>query len=82
MMPLLSVRISNPQRVIWEGEAEWISSENTQGAFDVLPMHANFITIITNKEIRVKTREKILTYTYPQSILYAHNNKVSVYTNI
>lgn len=82
MMPLLSVRISNPQRVIWEGEAEWVSSENTQGPFDVLPMHANFITIISNNEIRVKTKEKILAYTYPQSILYAHNNKVSVYTNI
>ena len=45
------IRISNPHEVVWEGTATALSSENSQGKFDVLSQHANFITIIKEKPI-------------------------------
>jgi F-type H+-transporting ATPase subunit epsilon len=78
----LRVKITSPQKVIWEGQADSVSSENTNGPFDILPMHANFITIIENKPIKVSVSGKIEEYSYPRSVLFTQNNTVLIYTNI
>jgi len=82
MADLLHVRINSPGELLWEGDAQWVSSENTQGPFDILPFHANFVSIIENKAIKIKTAEKTLQYDFPHSVIYAHTNKVFIYTNI
>lgn len=69
--------------MLFEGEAEWVSSENTEGPFDILYMHANFVTLIENKPIKIKLRDgKVQEFAYKQSVVYAHNNVVSIYTNL
>lgn len=82
MNQLITVKVNSPERVIWEGPAKWVSSINSDGPFDILPFHANFITIIENKPIRVKTQDQIIEYVFPYSIVYAHNNLVNIYTNL
>jgi F0F1-type ATP synthase epsilon subunit len=82
MSDLIHVRINSPQKIIWEGDAEWVSSENSQGPFDILPMHANFVSIIENKDIKVKTANGVETYTFPRSVIYAHSNQVKIFTNL
>jgi F0F1-type ATP synthase epsilon subunit len=81
-IPKLYVSIKSVDKAIWEGEADWVSSENSHGPFDILPMHANFISIVENKIIKIKTAQKVETFTFPHSIIYAHENKVFVYTNL
>ncbi len=78
----LTVKINSPEKVIWEGVAESISSINTQGPFDILPFHANFITIIENKSIKIKTDKGIKEYSFPHAVVYSHNNQVFIYVNI
>jgi len=78
----LRVKITSPQKVIWEGTANWVSSENSAGKFDILPMHANFITIIEGKPIKIKTDTGVMDYSYPRSVLFTQNNTVLIYTNI
>jgi F0F1-type ATP synthase epsilon subunit len=82
MADQLHVRINSPEKIIWEGDAEWVSSENSQGPFDILPMHANFVSIIEKHDIRVKTAEGEVKYTFPYSVIYAHSNQVKIYTNL
>ncbi len=79
---LLHVRINSPDKVIWEGEAESVSSINSQGPFDVLPYHANFITIVENKPLRIKTEKEKVEFTYQRAIIYIHSNTVSIYVNL
>ncbi len=57
--PVLKVKIRDTQNIVFEGEAERISSFNEVGRFDVFPMHANFISIIT-KEITVYHNQKLV----------------------
>lgn len=78
----LHVRISSPDKMIWEGEAKSVSSVNSDGPFDILPLHTNFITIIDNTPIRVNTGDDIQDYTFPHSVIYAHENTVLVFTNL
>lgn len=78
----LKVRIHSPNNVIWEGEVEWLSSNNSQGPFDILPLHSNFITIIENQPIRMKTAEGIKEHIFPSAILYTYRNTIRIYTNV
>jgi F0F1-type ATP synthase epsilon subunit len=81
-MNTLKVIISSPDKIIWEGPADSVSSVNSQGPFDILPMHSNFISIIEGKPITVKTGTQAKEYSFPRSVIYTHNNTVKIYTNL
>jgi len=79
---MLSVKVSTAEKVIWEGEAESVSSYNTQGSFDILPKHANFVTIVRQKPIiiRRKNFEKILSFNV--AVIHTHDSIVRIYADI
>jgi len=81
IMDKLKVRISSPAKVIWEGDAFSVSSKNSQGKFDVLPHHANFLTIVENQPLKIsnKKRQVLQEFRFPRSLIYNRNNKVSIY---
>ncbi len=79
---LLHVRINTPEKLLWEGDARSVSSKNVDGPFDILPMHANFITIVENEKIFVRTASETKDFSFPHSVIYAHANAVNIYTNI
>lgn len=79
----LHIRILSPQQLILDTEANSVSSKNLQGPFDILPQHANFLTVIENQPIVVRVpKQKPLTFKFPLAIIYATNNQVNVYTYI
>ena len=43
---LLTVTVQTPKGVEFSGSAAAITSKNKKGKFDVLPYHANFISVI------------------------------------
>jgi hypothetical protein len=55
---VLNVKIFSPTQTIFEGEAVSISSVNSMGKFDILPFHANFITLVQKTPIIVRTKKK------------------------
>lgn len=80
----IPVVITSPDEVIWQGEAASLSSTNSAGAFDVLPEHANFVTILQNNTPMVirTTDGKELTFTYKRAIVAVRSDKVRVYVDI
>lgn len=80
MSDLLKVKIFSPEKLVFEGSAKSVSSQNSSGVFDILPKHANFITIIENKPIQVRTEGKNTEFTFSKSILYVHQDAVSIYS--
>jgi F0F1-type ATP synthase epsilon subunit len=81
--PPLTVIINSPERLVWEGKAEYVSSENSQGPFDILPMHSNFISILEGKTIKVKpVGAAVVEYAFPRCVLYTHSNVVKIYAKI
>lgn len=45
----LFITIISPEATVFEGKIKAFSSINSDGPFDVLPQHTNFISIIKNK---------------------------------
>lgn len=82
-MQTLHVRILSPQQLILDTRAESVSSKNSQGPFDILPQHANFITLIENSPIviRVKDQQPLI-FKFPIAIMHIQENKVAIYTYI
>lgn len=54
----LTVKILSPTQTIFDGEAFSISSVNSLGKFDILPFHANFITLVQKAPIVLRVRKK------------------------
>lgn len=79
---LLNVLIQNPESVIFSGRALAVSSVNQKGAFDILPMHANFICMIKDSITIYMSREKITKIPLEKGILKVFENDVSVFLGI
>lgn len=80
---ILQVRIISPKQVVFAGEAVSISSKNSAGNFDILPEHANFLTLVTNCPIIIRQGKKQqLNFNFPLAIIYTSNNRVNIYTDI
>lgn len=80
---VLQVKITSPKEIIFQGEALSVSSKNSKGLFDVLPLHANFITLIENEPIVVrKANGESQSFSFPVAIIYTRDNRVDIYTDI
>lgn len=81
--PKLQIRITTPREVLFQGEAVSVSSANIDGAFDILPMHANFITFVQNQKFVLRLAEgQTKEFTLDFAIVYNKDNKVNIYTEI
>ncbi len=78
----LKVRVITLGELLWEGEALSLSAENTTGPFDVLPQHANLISILKDSPIVIKTDDDEISFSFSRSLLFAKENEVKVYADI
>ena len=78
----LSVRIVTPEAVVWEGSARSVSSKNSAGPFDVLPDHANMVTLIEREPIVVDTDAGEHRFEFSKAVIYVRESTVSVYADI
>lgn len=78
----LHVRIRDSQSVVFEGEADRISSYNEVGKFDVFPMHANFISIINQEIILYNGHEKIKELKIEQAVLKVKKDNAHIFLGI
>lgn len=79
----LQIRIVSPKQDIFSSPALSVSSVNSAGKFDILPQHANFITLVSNSPIIVRLPSgKNITFKFPLAVIYLTNNQVNIYTNL
>ena len=83
MNQYLHVRILSPQKTIFEGEVLSVSSRNSAGKFDILPEHANFMTLVENSPVIIqKTNKQKQTFNFPLALIYTAKDQVNIYTGI
>lgn len=75
----INIKITSPKEVVWEGSAIAISSVNSEGPFDVLPGHANFITLIKDKPIIIHKKGVDKKFKFKRAVLYNRNDKIVIY---
>ena len=81
-IPPITVKISTPTDVLWEGEAVSVSSVNSQGPFDILAQHANFVTLVQGEPISVKTELRERQYSFRNAVIHTSNNSIRIYGDV
>lgn len=82
MAETLFVTVRTRQNVLFEGEAKALTSYNERGVFDILPAHANFITLVTQALI-IYTREGVKReFPIEKGILEVEEDKVVIYLGV
>lgn len=79
---LLSVRVKNPESVIFEGKAVAITSVNKEGVFDIIAYHTNFISILKDFVTIQQSKDKKLTIPIQGGIMKVYGNNVYIYLGI
>jgi F0F1-type ATP synthase epsilon subunit len=81
-IPPLEVLARRRDKLVYQGQAAALSSVNLDGPFDILPEHANFITVIKDYLIihkPDKTDEKI---ELKNGVLHSADNRITIYLDI
>ena len=74
------LRVITPKETLFQGEAISVTSTNSEGKFDILAQHANFITLIEGKPIDVRLSDKrTVQFKFSQAIIYNYHNVVSIF---
>ena len=77
---ILNVHVVTPRRFLYQGFALSVSSRNSEGKFDILPEHANFITLVENQDITIKKPDNTsLVVKVHQAIIFNTENEVEIY---
>ena|SRR3989344_1909657 len=79
---LLHVKIQTPEGMVWEGNAQAVSSRNSVGPFDILPEHSNFITLIEAEPVTILTDSGSQDFAFKRAIISLQDNIVSIYADI
>ncbi|KKR71813.1 MAG: H+-transporting two-sector ATPase, epsilon subunit [Microgenomates group bacterium GW2011_GWC1_41_8] len=76
---MLTVTINTPEKIVWHGKADSVSSENSQGPFDILSQHANLITLVENKPILVRFGKREHRFDFKRCVIFTQNDYVACY---
>ena len=75
----IKVQVLNTDQMVFEGDVDRISSFNEVGAFDVYPMHANFISIIGKQLTLYNKHEKLKELTFEQAVMKVKQDSVQIF---
>jgi len=79
----MHVKIYAPFRTYFEGMARSLSAANKTGAFDVLPHHKNFMTLLVPCTITVRAADKQdYNLKVNRGVMHVKSDQVTVFLDI
>lgn len=80
MKGTIHLTIMSPHSVVWEGAVRSLSSENSEGPFDILPEHARFISLIHAHPVQVELLDGTeKEFRFESAVLAFENDEAKIY---
>jgi F-type H+-transporting ATPase subunit epsilon len=76
------IRFISPFETFFEGFAFSLSANDKNGPFDVLPGHNDFVGILTNGDVRIKSENGERSIGISKGIIHVYKNRVEVFANV
>lgn len=78
----LQVTIKSPQALVYQGKAVAVTLKNDKGDLDILPYHANFISLITEMVIIYETKDSQKRFPIEEGIVKIFEDTVEIFIGI
>lgn len=78
----IKLTVRNREKMVFEEEVKAISSINKRGVFDILPDHANFISLIKEYLVVHKADGAKHEIKIDNGILRVHENEIKIYIGL
>lgn len=78
----MQIKVYSPFKIYFDGEAFSISAESATGAFDILPKHHNFITLLTPCDLIIRTSKGDETINISGGIMHVKADDVVVFLDV
>lgn len=75
-------KVITPDKILFQGNALAISSKNQKGDFDIIPDHANFITVVMEKLVIVAADGSQKEYNFSTGIIHLYQGIAQIYLDI
>ncbi len=82
MTALIDIVVRDRQGIKFDGKAKAVTAFNDTGKFDILPHHANFITILRKKMTIHKSDGNIDEFNVENGIMRVTGDKIDVYLGV
>lgn len=79
---LIKVMIRTREGIIFDDKVKGLSSYNEKGVFDILPQHANFISLITNTIILHQKNDIDQLIPITSGILRVLEDEIKIYLDV
>lgn len=79
---LINLKIVSREGVIFSGNVNFLTSYNNKGKFDILPYHANIISLITNKILYNDSEGNSHKIDIDSALLRKQNAEVEIYLGV
>lgn len=78
----MHVKVHAPFKVYFDGEAKSISAVNGTGPFDILPKHHNFMTLLSQGDIVVRTDQSEERIAINRGIMHVKADEIIVFLDV
>lgn len=79
---LLQVKLYSQFHVYFNGGASSVSGTNRTGAFDILPGHANFFTLLGAGAVQIVSGGEPFEFKVNRGIVWVSGNQVKVFVDL
>jgi F0F1-type ATP synthase epsilon subunit len=78
----IHVRVSSPFRIFFDDMAQSLSGANATGPFDILPHHHNFITLLSEGDLSIRTYTGEVKIRISGGLMHVKADQVIVFLNV
>ncbi|MFZ1258571.1 MAG: hypothetical protein WAQ25_03820 [Candidatus Saccharimonas sp.] len=78
----LKVIARAPFHVYYEGPAYSVSAKNRVGAFDILPGHADFFSMLVPCDVTIDTEAESITFAITTGMLTVKDDELMLFANM
>ena len=76
----IKVTLTSPDAIVWKGHALTVTSENSEGLFDLYPDHARFMTLLENVDLVIRPEDgEELTFHIEKAVLIFQDGTLKIY---